>query len=127
MFTAIAALILLVLILIAKDLNAIRNQAESVHKLWICRKCHGSGRARDADDPEERCDLCFGDGSAVGETNRWTAQILGKLDSIHNLILRLWACPTCSGSGHAPSIDFVEAPKECATCKGTGRARIGDR
>jgi len=126
MLTALAILILAVLVLIARDLNALGDQAESIRKAWICPKCHGSGVARGADDPEEQCGLCFGTGFASGEMNRWLAQILGKLDRIDDTILELWACPTCLGSGRISSLGSGrEAPEECETCKGTGRRNSG--
>lgn len=110
MLTAIVVLICLVLLLAGKVIT-LESEVESVRKLLQCRECHGSGRDADDDDPEARCSLCGGDGSVMGETNRWTAQAVGRLDSIHDLIDKLWACPTCSGSGS----------EYCEACKGTGR------
>jgi DnaJ-class molecular chaperone len=126
LLTAIAVLILIALIVISRDIGALRNEVESVSKALICSECHGSGHNRDADDPEERCELCFGSGTTIGEMNRWVAQTGGRLDGIHNTILELWACPTCHGTGRESSLDHLNDPawnpmEPCKTCKGAGR------
>jgi hypothetical protein len=125
MLTAIAALILMVLIVIGRDIGALRNQVESVRKAWICPECHGSGHAQGATDIEERCGACSGSGTVIGEMNRWLAQTKGELGRIHNTILELWACPTCFGSGTESALDHLNDPawnpmEPCKTCNGTG-------
>jgi len=113
MFTTIAALILLVLIFIARDLSALGDRVGEISKTLLCRRCHGSGHAPDAIDSEERCETCCGDGSSIGEMNKW----LGRLNGIHDTILKQWACPTCLGSGR---VLFSEPEEVCETCLGTG-------
>jgi len=90
MLTAVAVMILIVLIVIAVELSALRDQVESLNKAWTCPECHGSGDARDLSVPEERCHLCFGTGFVSGEMNRWLAQIKGTVSDIHDLMLERW-------------------------------------
>ncbi len=123
MLTALLVLILIVLILIERDIAASR---EMMRDMLKCPKCHGTGHTWGADDPEERCELCFGSGTAIGEVNRWLAQTQGELGRLHNTILELWACPTCHGSGRENSLDHLDDPawdpmEPCETCKGTGK------
>lgn len=124
MLIAIAALILVALIVIGKDIRVLTNQLREASR---CSSCHGSGHARGAPDPEEQCGCCMGEGTATGEVNRSLGLIRGQLSSIHNMILEIWACPTCHGSGEEFA-DFLNhlsdprsTPKPCQTCKGTGR------
>ena len=88
--TAIAVLILIVLIVIAVELSALRDQVESLHKAWTCPECHGSGLSEDTSGPEERCNLCSGTGFVSGEMNRWLARIKGTVSDIHDLMLERW-------------------------------------
>jgi DnaJ-class molecular chaperone len=135
LIAAIAALMLVLLIVISRDINMLRNEVESVGKALTCSTCHGSGRDRDSDDPEERCPRCFGSGTTLGETNRWLGLTLGTLDSIHSKIDHLWACPDCHGSGFITNLenlfDFITnpenmvPPQECETCGGTGMRPAG--
>jgi DnaJ-class molecular chaperone len=129
MLTTIAALILVLLIVISRDIGALRNEIESVGKALICSKCHGSGHDRNAADPEERCPLCLGSGTTIGEKIGSLGQTLGTLNSIHSEILRLWACPSCHGDGFILENPFdlfdMTPPKECETCKGTGMKPVG--
>ena len=56
------------------------------------------------------------------EINKSIAQMHGTLDSMHQTILRLWACPICSGFGHNYNLlgESPLASKTCEACKGTG-------
>jgi hypothetical protein len=56
------------------------------------------------------------------ETNKSIAQMHGTLDGLHQTIVRLWACPICSGFGHNYNL-LGESPltsTTCEACKGTG-------
>ena len=53
--------------------------------------------------------------------NKSLDQMMGKLDSLHETIIRLWACPICSGFGTTTNLSGgVLTPKTCQACKGTG-------
>src|ERR1700740_3184858 len=121
MLIALLVVILIVLIVIERDIAASR---ETMRDMLRCPKCYGTGHG--AADPEEKCELCFGSGTAIGEMNRWLAQTQGELHSLHNTVLELWACPTCLGKGKGSSLDHLDDPawdptEPCETCKGTGK------
>jgi hypothetical protein len=61
----------------------------------------------------------------ASEANKSLAQIAGTLDSMHETILKLWACPICLGTGNVPEwCDSSIAGKPCGSCKGTGMRKI---
>ena len=122
MLTAIAALILIALIVIGRDIAALTSRLNEASR---CSSCRGTGHARGAPDPQEPCGSCMGECTATAEANRSLGLILGKLSDMHHTILELWACPTCSGSGKKNAWDHLSDPawnpmEPCETCKGSG-------
>lgn len=115
MLTALLVLILAALILIERDIVGLKKM---LNDMWRCPECHGSGHASDAADPEERCGACYG--SVIGEMNARLAQITGATDRIHNAILKLWACPTRSGSGQVFSFAPPETKQATRWCRVSG-------
>lgn len=119
MLTAIAAAILIVLVVVGPQIDAL---VKSVREASLCSECHGSGHAPDAPDPEEPCPACGGSGSASGGMSMSLGQIQGELDEMHDTILKLWACPACFGDGSTSEWDETSGSfKKCHVCKGTGR------
>jgi DnaJ-class molecular chaperone len=120
MLTAIATLILIALLAIAKVLNDLRNDAFA---MWRCPDCGGLGYPPGSRQPEEeKCRTCYGTKTLSGAVVRSLFLIGGRLENINETVLRLWACPSCQGSGETLNLNNIMEPaKECETCRGTGR------
>jgi hypothetical protein len=59
--------------------------------------------------------------TASAKANKSLAQIAETLESMHETVLKLWACPICLGAGSGPEwCDSSIAGKPCETCRGTG-------
>jgi hypothetical protein len=62
MLTAALGLILLLLVLITRDVDAIRKDASRMRTLLTCPTCHGSGYEESLSGISEKCLTCQGTG-----------------------------------------------------------------